>query len=84
MVVSCRRLAFALPPSMELNKGVLKGLGRSSLPTQCIAQFVLASGQVGLRHIKELVRVTQEISDIGLKRLLQVEKLVAGLAVLRA
>ena len=69
---------------MKLNKGILEGLGRSSLPTQCIAQFVLASGQIGLCHIKGLVRVAQEISDIGLKRLLQVEELVAGLAVLRA
>ena len=69
---------------MELDKGILEGLGRFSLTLQCFAQFVLASRQVGLHHIKELVRVAQEISQVGLKLLLQVKELVAGLAVLRA
>ena len=76
------RPAVAMPACMELDKGVLERFGWPALATQRNAQFVLASRQIGLCRVKELVRVTQQVSDVGFKSLLQVEELVAGLAVL--
>ena len=35
-------LAICVPPCVKLDKGVLERLGRSALPAQGIAQFVLA------------------------------------------